>query len=113
MGLTFGVHVFIGGPEIDAPVRASDLPDVVRATAHVVWHMVSLQLALIAAGLLWLARHANQALEITLAALQLGTAALFLWVDVTWFGALFTLPQWVVFVVVPVLTYLGQRRAQA
>ncbi len=66
MAATFFVHVFVGGPETDAPIRASDLPEIARATAHVVWHMVSWMLAVIAAALFWLSRHDNRALEITM-----------------------------------------------
>ena len=43
--LWFVVHTFIGGAEVAAPLRASDLPDAVRAPAWMVWHMVTLLLA--------------------------------------------------------------------
>ena len=108
MAATFFVHVFVGGPETNAPIRGSDLAEITRATALVVWHMVSWMIAVIAAALFWLSRHPNRPLEITLAALQLGMAVLFLWVTVTWFGALLALPQWTVFLIAPALTRWGQ-----
>lgn len=113
MAATFFVHVFVGGPETDQPIRGTDLPEVARATAHVVWHMVSWMIAVIAGALAWLSRHGNRPLEAVLAALQLGTVAVFLWVNLTWFGALFVLPQWTVFVIAPVLTRWGQARVRS
>ncbi|CUH82493.1 hypothetical protein [Tropicibacter naphthalenivorans] len=44
------VHTFLGGPEIAAPLLASDLPQVVRATAWMVWHMTTGVLFLLALG---------------------------------------------------------------
>ena len=112
MAATCFVHVVFGGPEVDLPIRMSDVPEMARATAHVVWHMASWMLAVISAALFWLSRHENRALETTLAALQLGTAALFLWINVTWFGALFALPQWTIFVAVAALSFWGRRRGR-
>lgn len=46
----FFVHTFVGGPEIIRPLRASsDLPPMVRGVLWMVWHMVTLVLALLAA----------------------------------------------------------------
>ena len=50
-GLTlvwFVVHTFVGGAEVAGPLRSSDLPTAVMAPAWMVWHMVTLILALTA-----------------------------------------------------------------
>jgi len=43
------VHTFVGGKEVALPLRHSDLPEVVRATAWMCWHMVTATLFLAAA----------------------------------------------------------------
>ena len=45
----FVVHTFVGGPEVAAPLRASDLPIAVMAPAWMVWNMITVSLFLIAA----------------------------------------------------------------
>lgn len=50
------VHIVIGEAEIIAPLLASDAPDLVQATLHSAWHMISVVLlvssiALVYAGL--------------------------------------------------------------
>ena len=56
LGLSVGIvllHLFGGGPEIAEPLRASDLPDVVRATSWMVWHMVTGQIIVMAVLFAW------------------------------------------------------------
>lgn len=43
------VHLFIGGREVARPLRDAPLPEVVRATAWMTWHMTTASLATIAA----------------------------------------------------------------
>ncbi len=43
------VHTFLGGRQVALPLRQSDLPEVVRATAWMCWHMVTATLFLAAA----------------------------------------------------------------
>ncbi|KIT16496.1 hypothetical protein [Jannaschia aquimarina] len=44
------VHLFLGGREVARPLReAIDLPELVRATAWMCWHMVTATLFLVAA----------------------------------------------------------------
>ncbi|MEL6582528.1 MAG: hypothetical protein AAFQ36_01730 [Pseudomonadota bacterium] len=46
--LWFGVHLFMGGRDVAAPLRASDLDPVVRDTSYLCWHLTSCSLLLIA-----------------------------------------------------------------
>ncbi|HCQ67205.1 MAG TPA: hypothetical protein DIU07_19585 [Rhodobacteraceae bacterium] len=69
-------------------------------------------LAVIAAGLFWLSCLDNRLLEIKLAGLKLGAAALVLWVTITWFGAPFVPPQWTCFLLAQAVTRPGQARAR-
>ena len=62
MGLTVGLHIFGGGPEIHDPIRASAMPDVVRAVGSVLWHAVTWMLILMAVALAWISYRQNTAL---------------------------------------------------
>lgn len=108
--VTVGVHVFLGGPEINAPVRQSDLPELVRVTSWVVWHGISVILIVIAAGLAWLAAHRNPALAMTLSAIQIGFALLFLGFGLSQLGEVWSMPQWAIFLLIPALTFWGMRK---
>jgi hypothetical protein len=74
--VNFTVHTFIGGPQIIGPLRASrDLPQMVRGVLWMVWHMVTLVLALMA--LLFLLAALWQSRDLALAGAAL-SGALFL-----------------------------------
>ena len=110
MGLTVTAHVFGGGPEVNDIVSASDLPPTVRALSSVVWHGITLMLVLSTAALVYLAKHNNPALEAFLAIWQLGLAMMFIGYGVVQLGTIWPMPQWTVFIAMPVMTYLGSRR---
>ena len=109
MALTTFVHVFAGGPESYAPLRASNLPAVTNATLSVAWHVITWFLVLFTIGLAWLSRTANIALAVFIAAAQLGFAAIFIGYGIADFGNLTALPQWIVFLIVPALMWCAQR----
>lgn len=46
-GIWWAVHTFIGGREVAAPLKSSDLPVIVRATAWLCWHLVTAVLAIL------------------------------------------------------------------
>ena len=50
MAATFGLHVFGGGPEFHHPIQASSLDLPLRAISAVLWHAVTVTLALQAAA---------------------------------------------------------------
>lgn len=94
------VHQWVGGPEIAEPIAAAPLAPEVRAVAAVVWQAVTALLLLdgiaIIAGLWWPSR----AVLAMATAQNAAFAALFLVRDVTVFGDILTLPQWIGFAVV-------------
>ena len=103
MALLTLVHVFMGGPEINAPVRASALDEVVRSVSTVAWHAVTVLLTVFALGLAWVSRHANRPMEIMMIAIQLGLAGLFLVVGIADLGSVWPMPQWIGFLLIPAL----------
>ncbi|MBM1219753.1 hypothetical protein JQU17_06055 [Ponticoccus sp. SC2-23] len=50
------VHTFIGEASIVAPLMTSDAPDLVKATLHSAWHMISVVLYLSSLTLFYLSR---------------------------------------------------------
>jgi hypothetical protein len=112
MGLTTLVHTFLGGPEINAPIRASTTlaPEMISVLT-VVWHIVTANLAILTLALAWLARHPNTALANVLLAMTLSYVALFVGYGLADLGNVTTMPQWTGFAVIAALIVLGQRRA--
>lgn len=111
MGFTTCVHLFAGTPDVMSPIMGADIDLVTKGTAMVVWHGVSLILLLSTFALAYLARRDNPALFAFAIAIQLGFAALFLFYNLSMFGALFALPQWTVFLLAPAL--MGAARLKA
>ena len=112
MLLTFFLHVCSGGPEVHAPLQAALSNKGLAAYAAVLWHAVSVVLAVLAAGLWILAQRNDPALEAILSAIQLGFAGLFVFYGLTRLGSLQPMPQWIIFLVIPALTRFGQSRRQ-
>lgn len=110
MALTLCVHVFAGGPEVHDPLQTilSDPP--LAAIAAVLWHAVTVVLAVLAVGLWRLAQRDDTLLEAVLSSIQLGLAGLFVFYGLTRLGTLWTMPQWIVFLAIPALTRAGQGR---
>ncbi len=110
MAITLIVHVLAGGQGVYAPLLAeTDVPGL-QAFISVLWHFVTVALVVLMVGLAHLARHPNFALEATLSAMQLGLAALFIAYGIARLGTVWLMPQWTVFLLVPLLTRWGQTR---
>lgn len=109
MTLTVFVHIFPGGAEVHLPLQAAPIPEGLKAISSVIWHAVTVMLIVIAGGTFWLWRHPNPALETALAAIQIGFTGLFLFYGLTRLGEISSMPQWVIFLAVPLLTRFGQR----
>jgi len=104
MGLTTAVHLFAGTKDIMTPIMETDLlHPVVRGVAMVVWHMVTLVLALSTLGIAYLSGSQNIALSSFVFALMLGFGLIFLVLNISMFGALFAMPQWTVFLLTATL----------
>jgi len=107
MGLTVGLHIFGGGPEIHDPIRASAMPDVVRAVGSVLWHAVTWMLILMAVALAWISYRQNTALFAMVLATQLGFSALFLFYGWTQLGTVWDMGQWTIFCTISAVMVLG------
>ncbi|WP_101789933.1 hypothetical protein [Nonomuraea indica] len=106
------VHLTAGHVDPVRPLLASTLPQVPKRTLHAVWHLVSADLVLAAAALLYLAL--VQPPGTPLAGLLLAVhfaayTAVFLAVTSTFDGAwrLLRLPQWLLLLPVAVLAWIG------
>jgi len=108
MGLLWAlVHLFLGGRQVAAPLRSSDLPEVVRATAWMCWHMVTAVLFLLPVLAAWGALTAAPgsilaALVLNLGLVVAGVAAKVV-LGVSWA----TLPQGLLFVPIVALLALA------
>ena len=112
MGLTTAVHIFLGTVDVMTPIMQADtLHPVVQATAMVVWHMISLILLLSTIAIASLVRRPKLALAWFIIASQFGFALIFLFYNITHFGALFVMPQWTVFLLCPIMMLLARPRA--
>lgn len=109
MAATFILHVFGGGPEFHAPIQTSALDLPLRAMSAVLWHFVSLMLAVQAVALFWLARHPDRAMTALLAAIQLGLTGLFLFYGQTMLGTVWILGQWTIFLTLAALIIWGAK----
>ncbi|MDP3490622.1 MAG: hypothetical protein Q8R71_10835 [Phenylobacterium sp.] len=110
MGATLLIHVFAGGPEVHAPMLAALSDPGLGAFASILWHAVTVVLAVLTVGLWGLAGRRDPLLEVVLSGVQLGFAGLFLFYGLTRLGAVWPMPQWVIFLAIPALTRFGQTR---
>ena len=109
MAVTLGIHLFAGGPEYNAPFQEVLPTPHLSSMAGVLWHAVSVALAVFAVALYRLALRPNPELKWTLAAIQIGWAALFLAYGASQLGTVWIMPQWVIFLALPALTFLPRR----
>lgn len=111
--LTLAVHVFAGGPDVhDAMlVLAGAFPDVLKTFISVMWHAVTLILAINSAALLLAMRQSpsQKALVWFVCCQYLAFAALFVLYGALQLGSLLLLPQWIVFVLISGLAITGLR----
>ncbi len=106
------VHIVAGGRDVVRPLLAGAISAEPRRTLHAVWHMVSADLALAAAALIWLAlsdRPGGDAMAWLIAAHFAVYAAAFLAVTLAagWSKPLLRLPQWMLLLPVAGLTAAG------
>ncbi|MFJ8742946.1 hypothetical protein ACIRL2_26595 [Embleya sp. NPDC127516] len=110
-GIT-GLHLFGTSEFVDPLLGADDLDDSVIQLFRALWHLCSLLLAALAVALAWAARAERTAARPVLALAWFIAAAftcVFFTVNVAAFGgAVFTLPQWTLFVPLLVLIPLSR-----
>ena len=106
---TFGVHVFLGGPEIHEPLLASNASELVRAVGSVIWHAISAILFLNSLALLYAMRNAAtcKPLVLLVAAQYLAFVVLFTGYGMSRFGSIFVMPQWTGFLAMAFLALWG------
>ncbi len=109
MAATCALHVFGGGPEFHGPIQASDMALPLRAISAILWHAVSLLLAIQAVALIWMARHPHDGMAALLVAIQISFAGLFLFYGQTMMGTVWALGQWTVFLALAALIGWGAR----
>jgi hypothetical protein len=111
--LTVGIHVFAGGPEVHDTMLAlaGTFPPMLRAFVSVMWHAITLTLAINSAALLVAARYCSlrKALVWFVCGQYAAFAALFVFYDLQQLGSLLALPQWIVFVLISGLAAAGLR----
>lgn len=111
------VHVVAGGEDVAVPLLASPLAGTLKWTLYVVWHMVSVVLALSAIALFIgaMPRHAGPSRYLVwfVSTLWCASGVLFLLVAALQpaSGGFFALPQWALLLPVGVLGVLGGRRS--
>ncbi len=110
MALTVGVHVFSGGP-IYAQAFETQLPtDHLRSMAYVLWHAVTVILCLLVLAYWRLATRPNRDLASFTSAFQVGWGLLFLYAGWQWLGTVWIMPQWIIFLGVPLIAEFALRR---
>ncbi|MEU9984725.1 hypothetical protein [Streptomyces sp. NPDC050856] len=111
-GVVAALHVIAGGRDVVRPLLTGDLPDEPRRVLHAVWHMVTADLVLAAAAMIWLAlgdRPGGDTVAWLLAAHFVVYSGVFLTVSLAagWSKPLLRLPQWMLLLPVAVLAGAG------
>ncbi|MFG3497054.1 hypothetical protein [Streptomyces sp. NPDC047928] len=106
------IHVLAGGRDVVRPLLRGDLPDEPRRVLHAVWHMVTADLVLAAAALIWLAlyhRPGGDLVAWLLAAHFLAYSVAFLVISLAadWSKPWLRLPQWLLLLPVGALAAVG------
>ncbi|WP_274564820.1 hypothetical protein [Streptomyces spiramyceticus] len=106
------VHIVAGGRDVVRPLLAGNLPDEPRRVLHTVWHMVTADLVLAAAALIWLSlreRPGGDTIAWLLAGHFVAYSVVFLMVTLAadWSKPLLRLPQWMLLLPVAVLAGIG------
>lgn len=113
MGLTFLLHVFGGGVEVHEPLQAALTDPMLAAFAAVLWHAVTVVIAVLAFGLWVLSSRNDPLLECVLSGIQIGFAGLFIGYGLAFLGTPWMMMQWIIFLTIPALTRFGQSRKKA
>ena len=105
-----GMQIFVGSPQLNAPVQESSLPPGIRAVAEVAWHSVTTAYGLMVVALIYLFIQPNNgALAKYIVAQLVALSALFLIYSVTRFGNVTSLYLWPFFLVIAATVGMGVR----
>lgn len=108
-GITCGIHVFVGGPELLSPLLLSNLNPAAKSVWIVVWHTVTALIALNSVAFIVSAQPGARALLISSYPLAISFCmiVLFLFFSITQHGSIIALPQWTLFLASSVLAIVG------
>jgi len=110
--LTLGAHIFGGQPEIMVPVFESELSNYLKTILMVIWHAVSAILIINSAALLFASlKNQHRLTIVNIISIQyLFWAALFIFYGIKNLGTLWTMPQWIAFILIPALALWGLKQ---
>lgn len=113
--VTLLIHLFSGGPEVHDPILESDLSVLLKAYGSVLWHAVTVVLAVNSMALLIAARGRalQKPLVLLTAGQYFGFAVLFGIYGLTRLGTLLPMPQWIIFCLIAAVALMGLRRNTA
>lgn len=106
---TAALHVFGGGPEFHDPMLQSGAVTPLKAMFSILWHVATAMFVLNGAALLLVSRSAPVArlLGTLIFAQYTAFAILFLWYGYFYFGSIWPLSQWLIFVTINVVIAFG------
>ena len=98
---TWGVHIFLGGPDVAKPLLESQMEEGAKYTNYYCWHIVTLVLFVMAVGYGYAAFYEGGLdVAILCTALSIGFT-LWSWVLILWSKrTALELPQWTLFLVI-------------
>jgi hypothetical protein len=108
-----GMHVFVGGPQLNAPIQNSGLPDGIRAVSEVAWHSVTAAFALMAAALAYLAAVPNKGIAKYIVAQLCLLSMLFVSYSISRFGNVTTMYLWPFFLIIAAIIGMGLARSRS
>ncbi len=109
-----GMQIFVGSPQLNAPIQASSLPPGIRAVAEVAWHSVTTAYGLMVVALIYLfIQPHNGALAKYIVAQLIALSALFLIYSVTRFDNVTSLYLWPFFLVIAATVGMGVRSVRS
>ncbi len=105
-----GMQIFVGGPQLNAPIQQSSLPPGIRAVAEVAWNSVTTAYGLMVVALLYLFMKPNNgALAKYIIAQLVALSLLFLICSITRFGNATSMYLWPLFLVIAATVGMGVR----
>jgi hypothetical protein len=109
-----GMQIFVGSPQLNAPIQQSSLPPGIRAIAEVAWHSVTTAYGLMIGALAYLFMNPNNgALAKYIIAQLLALSMLFLTYSISRFGNVTSMYLWPVFLVIALTIGMGLRTRQS
>ena len=113
LGATTAIHVFLGGPEVYAPLWDAAPDRTLQLYTALLWHFVTAFFILSALGMGWAARApaARRQTVLGVTALTLAMGGLFFALGLTLLGEPWTAPQWIICLLIAALTLSKSARA--